>query len=185
MPHCCKPKNTSLIIPRTWAVRGTTDISIDANVNKENATTYHPVDQMSLTITPRTRRVKLFFSAAGEGGTFGEFGSPNLPAPQQAVDFQLFKDGNGLIGYGTTTMITDSDTNAGAVPTPFSKSLSSWNAQIIIPIDVLPEQTTTFSIKWKTYFITDLEGPSTEVNNNPATLTNAHRSLIIEELIEG
>jgi hypothetical protein len=139
---------------------------------------------MSLTIKPRTNRIKLIFSAAGEGGTFGDFGSPTQPAPQQAVDFQLFKDGVGLIGYGTTTMLTDSDTNAGGTP-PFSKSLSSWNAQIITPIEVTPGQATTFSVKWKTYFITNLNGPSTQVNNDVATLTNAHRALIIEELVEG
>ena len=178
--HC-----KAVIIPKTWAVRGSTAVSLDCNpnTNKDEVTTFHPFEQMSLTIKPRTKRVKIFFSASGEGGTFGDSGSPNLPAPQQAVDFQLVCNGIGLNGYGATTMLTDTDTNAGANP-PFSRSLSSWNAQIIVPLSVSPGVSTTISINWKTYFITNLQGPSTIVYNDVVTKPNSHRALMIEELVD-
>jgi hypothetical protein len=127
------------------------------DVNTTSAT-FVAFPGMSVTFTPAKSIVYVMFSAAGHVAPAG--------TPQQYVDFRLRRAGTVIAG---TTSVTTDDNGSGTV--------TSWNAQIIMPISVTIGVSTTVDIQWE---IGGLTANATYCN----PVTNAdwsHRSLIIME----
>lgn len=117
------------------STRGEQDITLDSKQRR-----YIDMPDMKLTFIPTNCTVLVMFSAAGDGN-FEDFeGQQNVP--QQAVDFRLVLNDKDVIGSGTTSLISDANgTNI----------IASWNAQIILPVKVIPCQKNEIKVQWKTF----------------------------------
>ncbi|HEY0030372.1 MAG TPA: hypothetical protein VGC65_06415 [Bacteroidia bacterium] len=134
-----------------YSAIGSTDVST-------TSTTFVAFPGMSITFTPTKSTVYVMFSAAGHVAPTG--------TPQQYVDFRLRR---GATVIGGTTSVTTDDNGSGTV--------TSWNAQIIMPVTVTVGVSTTLDIQW------EIGGNTTNITYCNAA-TNAdwtHRSLIIME----
>jgi hypothetical protein len=132
-----------------WVVTGTTDLSINSNAWGTFLT---------LTFTPSTNIVYVFFSAAGH----------SVPATASLVyvDFRCLV--NGVPTRGTTTL---SSNNTG------TNAVTSYSASLILPITVNPNILNTVTIQWRR----DGTNPNTVFSNVVSTADWSHRTLLITE----
>ncbi len=138
-------------IANFYSAVGATDVST-------TSATFVAFPGMSVTFTPAKSIVYVMFSAAGHVSPAG--------TPQQYVDFRLRRAGTVIAG---TTSVTTDDNGSGTV--------TSWNAQLIMPISVTIGVSTTIDIQWE---IGGLTANATYCN--PVTSADwSHRSLIIME----
>jgi hypothetical protein len=132
-----------------WFVTGTTDLSINTN----GWNTFQ-----TLTFTPSTNTVYVYFSAAGH--------SSPATASLVYVDFRCLV--NGTPTRGTTSLTSN---NNG------STSVTSYSASLILPITVNPNVPNTVTIQWRR----DGINPNIVFNNVVSTADWSHRTLLITE----
>lgn len=151
------PTGSSLIVQ---SVTGTTDITISSSAATP---TFAPMTGMTITYTPTKSTTHVQFSCSGYGnGTFF----------QGFAAFRLLV--NGVVQKGTTTTLQDYDFD----DISGEYTVTTWNAQLLVPIAVTIGVPTTFTIEWG---VGSIYGTAVAANACATGTEYCHRTLMIME----
>lgn len=151
------PTGPSLIVQ---SVTGTTDITISYN---SFPPVFAAMPGMTITYTPTKSTAYVNFSCSGYGdGTFY----------QGFVAFRLLV--NGVLQKGTTTTLQDYDYD----DLSGEYTVTTWNASLLVPINVTIGIPTTFTIEWG---VGSIYGTAVAANACATGTEYCHRTLMIME----
>lgn len=179
-----------------WAAVGTTNIEL--NPEKGDITSFRPMEQMVIKFTPKTKYVRVTFSASGQGSSYSNIptNAEGVQNPAiQSVDFGLYYGINkgelkALVGKGSTCIASGANTGVFK-NNVYGIQLDSWDSSFDTIIKVKKYEENIVSVYWKSYYPGSGEGKVVPDVTHLTTITNGadpekgvaynHRSLFIKE----